>query len=55
MSEPRIQLWTDNTNSEFAIFLNSKQVVRTGQDVKYTKMIDESPCSKDIPMTGNIR
>lgn len=44
LSEPRIQLWTDDTNSEFAIYLNSKHVVRTSQDAIYTKMIDESPC-----------
>ena len=44
LSEPRIQLWTDDTNGEFAIYLNSKYVVRTSQDAIYTKMIDESPC-----------
>lgn len=44
MAEPRIQLWTDDTNSEFAIYLNSDYVIRTNQKVKYTKMIDESVC-----------
>lgn len=44
MAEPRIQLWTDDTNSEFAIYLNSDYVIRTNQKIKYTKMIDESVC-----------
>ena len=44
MAEPRIQLWTDDSNIEFAIFLNSDYVIRTNQKIKYTKMIDESVC-----------
>ena len=44
MSEPRIQLWTDDSSSEFAIFLNSNYMIRTNQEVKYTKIIDESVC-----------
>lgn len=44
MAEPRIQLWTDDTNSEFAIYLSSDFVIRTNQKIKYTKMIDESVC-----------
>jgi len=44
MAEPRIQLWTDDSNSEFAIFLNSDYVIKTNQKIKYTKMIDESVC-----------
>lgn len=44
MSEPRIQLWTDDANAEFAIFLNPKFVIKTNQKANYTKMIDESPC-----------
>lgn len=44
MSEPRIQLWTDDTTTEFAIFLDSNIVIKTNQDVQYTKKIDESVC-----------
>ena len=44
MAEPRIQLWTDDSNSEFAIFLNSDYMIRTNQKAKYTKVIDESIC-----------
>lgn len=44
MTEPSMQLWTDDTNNEFAIFLNSKYVIRTNQSANYTKVIDESPC-----------
>jgi hypothetical protein len=44
MTEPSMQLWTDHTNNEFAILLNSKYVIRTSQNANYTKMIDESPC-----------
>jgi hypothetical protein len=44
MSEPRIQLWTDDADSEFAIFLNSNYMIRTTSKVKYTKLIDESIC-----------
>jgi hypothetical protein len=39
-----MQLWTDDTSNEFAIFLNSKYVIRTNQSANYTKVIDESPC-----------
>jgi hypothetical protein len=44
MAEPQIQLWTDDSSSEFAIFLNSNYVIRTNQEVNYTKMVDESVC-----------
>jgi len=44
MSEPRIQLWADDTSSQFAIFLNSKYVIRTDEKAKYSKLIDESVC-----------
>jgi hypothetical protein len=44
MSEPRIQLWTDDANAEFAIFLKPKFVIKTNHDANYTKIIDESPC-----------
>jgi hypothetical protein len=43
MSEPRIQLWTDDANAEFAIFSNSKFVIKTNQNANYSKIIDESP------------
>lgn len=44
MTENQIQLWTDETNMEFAIFVeNSHYVVRTNQQGKYTRMVDESP------------
>lgn len=42
--ENQIQLWTDETNTEFAIFLeNSHYLIRTNQVGKYTRMVDESP------------
>jgi hypothetical protein len=44
MTEPSMQLWTDDSSNEFAIFLNSKYVIRTNQSANYTKVIDESPC-----------
>jgi hypothetical protein len=44
MFEPRIQLWTDDSSSEFAIFINSNCTIRTNQEVKYTKIVDESVC-----------
>ena len=44
MTEPSMQLWTDDTNNEFAIFQNSKYAIRTNQSTNYTKVIDESPC-----------
>ena len=44
MTETQIQLWTDETNMEFAIFVeNSHYVVRTNQQGNYTRMVDESP------------
>jgi hypothetical protein len=44
MFKPRIQLWTDDSSSEFAIFINSNCTIRTNQEVKYTKIVDESVC-----------
>lgn len=44
MSEPHTQLWTDDTSTEFAIFLDSNIVIKTNQDVQFTKKIDESVC-----------
>jgi hypothetical protein len=44
MSEPPIQLWTDDSNSEFAIFSNSNYMIRTNANVNYTKLVDESVC-----------
>lgn len=38
------KLWTDDANAEFAIFLNSKFVIKTNQNANYSKIIDESPC-----------
>ena len=44
MIQDQIQLWTDETNTEFAIFLqNSHYLIRTNQIGKYTRMVDESP------------
>jgi len=38
-----MELWTDDTLSEFAIMLNSNSVASTSQESKYTRIIDESP------------
>ena len=38
-----MELWTDDTLSEFAIVLNSNSVASTSQESKYTRIIDESP------------
>ena len=38
-----MELWTDDTLSEFAIVLNSIPVASTSQETKYTKIIDGSP------------
>jgi len=38
-----MQLWTDDTISEFAIIYSSRLVIRTKESVQFTKMIDESP------------
>ena len=38
-----MELWTDDTLSEFAIVFNSNPVASTSQESKYTKIIDESP------------
>ena len=38
-----MELWTDDTLSEFAIVLNSIPVASTSQESKYTKIIDGSP------------
>ena len=43
MVESRIQLWTDETQAEFAILLkNSHYVIKTNEKTEFTKMIDES-------------
>ena len=44
MNEKRVQLWTDNTFSEFAIVFDSHIVVRTKEGANYDRMIDESSC-----------
>jgi len=40
MTENEIQLWTDDTFSQFAISFNSDLIVKTDEDVSYIKMID---------------
>ena len=43
MVESRIQLWTDETQAEFAILLkNSHYVIKTNEKTEFTNMIDES-------------
>jgi hypothetical protein len=42
LNEKRVQLWTDNSFSEFAIVYDSRIVARTKQDANYNRMIDES-------------
>jgi hypothetical protein len=37
-----MELWADNTLSEFAIIYDSKFVIRTKEQGQYTKMIDKS-------------
>lgn len=37
-----MELWTNDTLSEFGIKLNSELVLKTGQTANLTKMIDES-------------
>jgi hypothetical protein len=43
MTGERMELWTNDTLSEFAIMLNSSPVASTSQESKYTTIIDESP------------
>src|SRR5437867_2500538 len=38
-----MQLWTDDTISEFAIIYRSQIAIRTKELAQFTKMIDESP------------
>ncbi len=42
MTENEIQLWTDDTFSQFAISFNSDLIVKTDEDVSYINMIDET-------------
>ena len=42
MIEKKIQLWTDETFSQFAISFNSQIIVKTDDNVSYTNMIDET-------------
>ena len=37
MSKSKIELWVDDTDTEFAILLNSKVVSKTCENVKITK------------------
>jgi hypothetical protein len=43
MVEERMELWTDDTFSEFGLKFNSKVVVKTSEIANLIKMIDESP------------
>lgn len=38
-----MQLWTDDTVSEFAIIYDSRIVIKTKEHATFSKMIDESP------------
>jgi hypothetical protein len=42
MTENEIQLWTDETFSQFAISFNTHIIVKTDENVSYTNMIDET-------------
>jgi hypothetical protein len=42
MENSLMELWADNTLSEFAIICDSKFVIRTKEQGEYTKMIDKS-------------
>lgn len=42
MTTERIQLWTDSTQSNFAIFVNSNFVAKTNEKVTYVRKIAET-------------
>jgi hypothetical protein len=42
MSKSKIELWVDDTDTEFAILLNSKVVTKTCENVKITKKVDHA-------------
>jgi hypothetical protein len=42
MSKSKIELWVDDTDTEFAILLNSKVVSKTCENVKITKKVDHA-------------
>ncbi|RPJ23488.1 MAG: hypothetical protein EHM25_15540, partial [Nitrosopumilales archaeon] len=42
MENRLMELWADNTLSEFAIIYDSKFVIRTKEQGEYTRMIDKS-------------
>jgi hypothetical protein len=42
-SERRMQLWTDDTHSEYTILFEGNNVAQSSHKVKYTKLIDQSP------------
>ena len=42
MSKSKIELWVDDTDTEFAILLNSKVVSKTCENVKITKKDDQA-------------
>jgi hypothetical protein len=43
MAEGRMELWSNDTFSEFAIKFNSQMVVKTSENKYLIKLIDESP------------
>jgi hypothetical protein len=42
MSKSKIELWVDDTDTEFAILLNSEVVSKTCENVKITKKVDQA-------------
>ena len=42
MSKSKIELWVDDTDTEFAILLNSEVVSKTSENVKITKKVDHA-------------
>ena len=42
MSKSKIELWVDDTDTEFAILLNSEIVAKTCENVKITKKVDQA-------------
>jgi hypothetical protein len=42
MSKSKIELWVDDTDTEFAILLNSEVVSKTCENVKITKKVDHA-------------
>ena len=42
MSKSKIELWVDDTDTEFAILLNSEVVSKTSENIKITKKVDHA-------------